>query len=196
MKRLDQILTTIARQHLGIETLVTRKSDSLDFHNVAVWSVKAALNAAYQAGAPTARQGDTGLPTRFDDYEIGPCLRLREDGDRDRFYYEPCEPRDADVWTLYGHIPGQGIEAIGDFETRELAEEVYARITGQPFTGACEADVPLRRMPADPELLEALRLAQRALNTAPRFRVGDTDSYKIAAIVDEAIEAATAGREP
>ena len=49
---------------------------------------------------------------------------------------------------------------------------------------------------AAPAMLEALRLAQSALNTAPRFRVGDTDSYKIAAMVDEAIEAATARREP
>jgi hypothetical protein len=50
--------------------------------------------------------------------------------------------------------------------------------------------------PAAPAILEALRLAQRALNTAPRFRVGDTDSYKIAAIVDEAIREGTARREP
>jgi hypothetical protein len=41
-------------------------------------------------------------------------------------------------------------------------------------------------------LLAALRLAQRALNTAPRFRVGETDSYKIASIVDAAIVRATA----
>ena len=47
---------------------------------------------------------------------------------------------------------------------------------------------------AAPAMLEALRLARSALNTAPRFRVSDTDSYKIAAIVDEAIEAATARR--
>jgi hypothetical protein len=40
---------------------------------------------------------------------------------------------------------------------------------------------------AAPDMLEALRLAQSALNTAPRFRVGDTDSYKIAAVVDRAI---------
>ena len=47
---------------------------------------------------------------------------------------------------------------------------------------------------AAPAMLEALRLAQRALNTAPRFRVGDTDSYEIAAIVDAAIKAATRGK--
>jgi hypothetical protein len=50
---------------------------------------------------------------------------------------------------------------------------------------------------AVPAMLEALLLAQRALNTAPRFRIGDTDSYKIAAIVDNAIAKATnAWREP
>jgi hypothetical protein len=37
------------------------------------------------------------------------------------------------------------------------------------------------------ELLDALRLAQRALNTAPRFRVGETDSYRIAAKLDAAL---------
>jgi hypothetical protein len=49
---------------------------------------------------------------------------------------------------------------------------------------------------AAPTMLEALLSAQRALNTAPRFRVGDTDSYKIAAQVDEAIKATNTRREP
>jgi hypothetical protein len=80
----------------------------------------------YGSGSPT-------LPTRFDAYEIAPCQRFREEGEGDRFYYEPCEPEEADVWTLYGHIPGQGAEAIGDFTSCELAEEVYARITGERY---------------------------------------------------------------
>lgn len=46
----DELFTQIAQQHLNIETLVERKSDSLDFHDVAVWSVKDALEAAYEAG--------------------------------------------------------------------------------------------------------------------------------------------------
>lgn len=49
-KNLDQLLTDIARQHLPVETLETRNSDSLDFHDVAVWGLKAALEAAYNAG--------------------------------------------------------------------------------------------------------------------------------------------------
>lgn len=46
----DELLTQIAQQHLNIETLVTRNSDSLDFHDVAVWSIQATLEAAFEAG--------------------------------------------------------------------------------------------------------------------------------------------------
>jgi hypothetical protein len=45
------LLSEISRGHLGIPTLETRRSDSLDFHNVAVWQVEAALLAAFDAGA-------------------------------------------------------------------------------------------------------------------------------------------------
>lgn len=43
-------LEKIAEARLGIETLETRNSDSLDFHEVSVWSLKAALEAAYELG--------------------------------------------------------------------------------------------------------------------------------------------------
>ena len=49
-QQLDHLLTQIALDHLFIETLATRNSDSLDFHDVSVWGVKSALMAAYQAG--------------------------------------------------------------------------------------------------------------------------------------------------
>ena len=49
-QQIDQLLTRIALDHLFIDTLVTRNSDSLDFHDVSVWGVKSALVAAYQAG--------------------------------------------------------------------------------------------------------------------------------------------------
>lgn len=53
----EQTLETIARKHLGIETLETRKSDRLDFHDVAVWSIEAALKAAFEAGKAAATKG-------------------------------------------------------------------------------------------------------------------------------------------
>ena len=46
----DQQLQTIATDHLFIATLETRNSDRLDFHDVSVWAVKAALQAAFKAG--------------------------------------------------------------------------------------------------------------------------------------------------
>jgi len=54
---LDALLTQIAQEHLFIDTLETRKSDSLDFHDVSVWGVKSALMAAYEAGRQAAQQG-------------------------------------------------------------------------------------------------------------------------------------------
>ena len=56
-QQLDQLLTQIALDHLFIETLATRNSDSLDFHDVSVWGVKSALMAAYEAGQQAAKQG-------------------------------------------------------------------------------------------------------------------------------------------
>jgi hypothetical protein len=48
---MNETLADIAKKVLSIETLETRKMDSLDFHDVAVWQLKKALEAAYRAGA-------------------------------------------------------------------------------------------------------------------------------------------------
>ena len=47
---LNELLELIAKEELGIDTLETQNSDSLDFHEVSVWSIKAALEKAYKAG--------------------------------------------------------------------------------------------------------------------------------------------------
>lgn len=56
MSKLETLLTQIAQQHLGIETLQTRRSDSLDFHDVAAWCVRDALEAAFKAGIEEGRK--------------------------------------------------------------------------------------------------------------------------------------------
>ena len=56
MSKLETLLTQLAQQHLGIETLQTRRSDSLDFHDVAVWCVRDALEAAFKAGIKEGRK--------------------------------------------------------------------------------------------------------------------------------------------
>jgi len=49
-QNIDQLLTEIAKKHLSLETLETRNSDNLDFHDVSIWSLKEALQEAYEAG--------------------------------------------------------------------------------------------------------------------------------------------------
>jgi hypothetical protein len=51
MNQIECILTLIAKQNFFIDTLETRSSDRLDFHDVAVWQIKNALEAAFLAGA-------------------------------------------------------------------------------------------------------------------------------------------------
>jgi hypothetical protein len=46
----DELFSLIAERHLNIETLETRNADGLDFHDLAVWSLKDALDAAFEAG--------------------------------------------------------------------------------------------------------------------------------------------------
>jgi hypothetical protein len=46
---------------LFIETLETQNSDRSDFHDVAVWSIKSALEAAYAAGIEAGRNTLTTL---------------------------------------------------------------------------------------------------------------------------------------
>ena len=43
-------LDSITKKHLNIDTLEERKADSLDFHEVSVWSLQDALEAAFKLG--------------------------------------------------------------------------------------------------------------------------------------------------
>jgi len=45
-----EVVATIAKEILGLDTLETRSSDALDFSDQAVWTLRAALEAAYNAG--------------------------------------------------------------------------------------------------------------------------------------------------
>ena len=47
---MEKIIFAIAQKHFNIDTLQTRNLDRLDFYDVSVASIKAALEDAYQAG--------------------------------------------------------------------------------------------------------------------------------------------------
>lgn len=56
MNKVDALLTRIAQQHLRIETLESRRRDSLDFREVSVMELRDALEAAYNAGIEQGRK--------------------------------------------------------------------------------------------------------------------------------------------
>lgn len=55
-KAVKKLLLNIAKKRFHIETLETRNSDSLDFHDTAVWGMKEALEEAYRAGYEAAKK--------------------------------------------------------------------------------------------------------------------------------------------
>lgn len=84
-------------------------------------------------------------------------------------------------------------EAIIDlyFETMDTAHD-------PEFYTLTETTLRLHREPRDhltsaaPAMLATLRQALEALNTTPRFKVGDTDSYAIASRIQRVINQTTA----
>lgn len=54
-----EIIDRIAKQFLDIDTLESRHSDGLDFHDLAVWSINKALRAAFDAGVQSVSSHST-----------------------------------------------------------------------------------------------------------------------------------------
>ena len=50
----DAAVTKVAHDILRLDTLETRNSDSLDFHEVAVWTIREALITAFNMGVAHA----------------------------------------------------------------------------------------------------------------------------------------------
>jgi PIN domain nuclease of toxin-antitoxin system len=55
MRKSEEVANRIADEVLNIETLETQQSDELDFHDVSVWELKRALEAAYIEGLEDGR---------------------------------------------------------------------------------------------------------------------------------------------
>lgn len=52
----ELLILDVAMRHFFVETLETRNSDGLDFHEVAVWAMRTALQEAYAAGLAAAER--------------------------------------------------------------------------------------------------------------------------------------------
>ena len=55
----DALILDIAQRQFRIEKLETRNWDRLDFHDVAVWAIRAALEEAFDAGRRAAETTTT-----------------------------------------------------------------------------------------------------------------------------------------
>jgi hypothetical protein len=95
--------------------------------------------------------------------------------------------QDNDSGLIYGQCQGDDDEApfIADVCDSPLAYTPAEKAKAELITRACNTHYIM---------LDALTLAQRALNTAPRFHVGDTNSYAIASKIDQAITEAKGRR--
>lgn len=64
MANISEEIERIAKEYLSVGTLQTRRSDALDFYDLAVWEIRAALTAAYMSGAshgkPEKQEGAEG----------------------------------------------------------------------------------------------------------------------------------------
>lgn len=68
---LDPTLNAVAQDLLGINTLSVQRSDSLDFHDVGVGSLRLALEAALRLGYAAAQAGRV-LPPHLPSYDDAP----------------------------------------------------------------------------------------------------------------------------
>lgn len=86
------------RQHLGWETLETRKRDSLDFHDVSVASIRAIIDMAFDAGLAAANT-TPAQPTEPE--EMLATLKINKTSGR----------KTGGVW-VEGTIAGHSFEAL------------------------------------------------------------------------------------
>lgn len=60
---------------------------------------------------------------KFDELEVHPCRTIKEEGIPKKLEcVEQCEPSEAEFWSVYTHLVGGGLDCIGDFDTKEEAD--------------------------------------------------------------------------
>ncbi len=99
-------------------------------------------NGGWMMLPPSEWEAAPGI-ARFDDFEIEPRVKHWEEGDPlkpDHIHCDKHEEHEADMWRLYGTVRGRDSVCIGEYNTRALAEEVYAGITGRGYAGQTSRD--------------------------------------------------------
>ena len=127
----------------------------------------------------------------------------------DRFYVQACvedaegknvtealEGEEVNFYGVYERLADGTSTHLADFDRHHDAETCKDAVVDALYRWI-EADIPAA-VNNSAEMLAALKLARQALNTARRFPVPsvNSDSYKIAEIVDNAINAAGTAKQP
>jgi hypothetical protein len=157
MKRPDPILAAIAREHLSIPTLETRRADSLDFYDVAVWQVEAALKAAFNAGKDADSQDLTQAAPVHAALPEPPFPRHNPTGGREGM----AAPKHSPAPWSYDYSPyrsRQGEDGIdSEIPAFEIVDADYNKIFDTNEDSPCELQEANARMAAtSPRLLASL----------------------------------------
>jgi len=120
-----------------------------------------ALKLAREALEAADELAECGLEA-YDAYEIGKCHEFEATGAPDGIesYFERCDEPGCEgqedredhkalrtVFTVYGHMPGRGVEAISDHETMSMATEQLSRMVGRRVVAEPRATALIYRMP-------------------------------------------------
>lgn len=74
----------------------------------------------------------------FDSFEISPVILIEvlDDGTEvvEAVLESDVLPEDIYIWTVYGHLPIGGVDALADFDTKEQAMYIYEALMNT-YTG-------------------------------------------------------------
>lgn len=125
---LTLLIEDIARKHTRVTTLETRNSDRLDFHDISVWSLSAALRAAFAAGqqhptglpaadteaAPLAMEAEQHLTSYLEGFGRGQPANLAAVAERTDWPELAAREVERRAGRLLEHLDGPDIEAIAN----------------------------------------------------------------------------------
>lgn len=126
MKPTTQTLTAIAREHLCIDRIESRNYDPLDFQKVSMCGIKAALKAAFDAGAASVIVEAASSPPRQ------PAAASHTPGP---WHYE-VSVNCPDVWEITADFCESSIAEIPRWQDDDSNDSQEAEANARLFTAA------------------------------------------------------------
>lgn len=139
----EKIIESIAFQKLGIETLKTRNSDSLDFHDVCVSNLRTALLCAFEEGRKAAR----AKPKKDKSSKDGTCYRATIEASYQDLVEAWGEPSKGDEYKTEAqwiiHPTRNSVITIYNYKNSHAYDYSYPEITAvrEWHVGGHSADV-------------------------------------------------------